>query len=99
MRQTWTKDHATAVPPFFRALAANASRFWLLLALSGFATSLLWAASSQDVRGVVKDRSGAVVARAQVTLRVAGQNFDRVTQPDGTFVFSDVTADTGTIQV
>ncbi len=99
MRPSWKKDHATAVPQLIRALAANTSRLCVLVALSGFVTSLLWATASQDVRGVVKDRSGAVVARAQVTLRIAGQNFDAATQPDGTFVFSDVTAETATIQV
>jgi outer membrane receptor protein involved in Fe transport len=99
MRPTWTKDHATAVPQFFSALAANTARLCVLVALSAFTASPLCAAASHDVRGVVKDRSGAVVARAQVTLRVAGQNFGGVTQPDGTFVFTDVKADTATIQV
>jgi outer membrane receptor protein involved in Fe transport len=60
--------------------------------------SLLWAAS-QDVRGTVKDRSGAVIARAEVVLHAAGQNFGQVTQPDGSFVFTGVAADTGTIEV
>jgi len=97
MRRSQKKDYA--VPQFFRALAANALRLSVVIALSAFAAPLLWAAASQDVRGVVKDRSGAVVARAQVTLRVAGQNFGAITQPDGTFVFSDITADAATIQV
>ncbi len=63
------------------------------------AASLLYAAPSHEVRGVVKDRSGAVVARAQVVLHVAGQNLAAVTQPDGTFVFSDVGPESGTIEV
>ena len=59
----------------------------------------LWAAPVDGVRGVVKDRSGAVIARAQVLLRAANQSFSRVTQPDGTFVFNTVPADNGTIEV
>lgn len=58
----------------------------------------LWAASN-EVRGTVKDRSGAVIARAQVVLHAAGQNFGQVTQPDGSFVFSGVAADAGTIEI
>ncbi len=57
------------------------------------------AATQQDIRGTVTDRSGAVVARAQVVLHANGQDFGRVTQPDGTFVFSGVAADSGTIEV
>jgi outer membrane receptor protein involved in Fe transport len=58
-----------------------------------------WADPQQEVRGTVKDRSGAVVARAQVALTVEGQQLARVTQPDGTFVFSGVTGSSGTIVV
>ena len=57
------------------------------------------AATQQEIRGTVTDRSGAVIARAQVVLHVNGQNFGRVTQPDGTFVFSGIVADSGTIEV
>ena len=57
------------------------------------------AATQQEIRGTVTDRSGAVIARAQVVLHVNGQNFGRVTQPDGTFVFSGIAADSGTIEV
>src|SRR6201994_3319942 len=56
-------------------------------------------AQQQEVRGTVTDRSGAVVARAQVILHVSGQDFGRVTQPDGTFMFSGVSGDSGTIEV
>ena len=49
----------------------------------------------QDVRGTVKDPTGAVVARAQVLLRVGGQEFSRVSQPDGTFIFTGVTGASG----
>jgi outer membrane receptor protein involved in Fe transport len=63
------------------------------------AQSLAWADPQQEVRGVVKDRSGAVVARAQVELTAEGQQFTRLTQPDGTFVFSGITASSGTIVV
>ncbi len=60
---------------------------------------LAWAASSHDVRGTVKDSSGAVVARAQVILHVEGQNFGRTTQADGTFEFSGVVGESGTVEV
>jgi outer membrane receptor protein involved in Fe transport len=56
-------------------------------------------AQQQEVRGTVTDRSGAVVARAQVILHVSGQDFGRITQPDGTFIFSGVVGDSGTIEV
>lgn len=59
----------------------------------------LWGASSYTVSGTVTDQSGALVARAQVVLHANGQNFGRVTQPDGTFVFSGVAADSGTLEV
>ncbi len=58
-----------------------------------------WSAAQQDIRGTVKDRSGAVVARAQVLLRVDGEEFLRVTQSDGTFVFTGVTAESGNVIV
>ena len=59
------------------------------------ALPLAWGAPQQEVRGTVKDHSGAVVARAQVLLRADGQQFRRVTQSDGTFVFTGVSATTG----
>ncbi len=68
---------------------------FLLLIMSSWAL----ADASQEVRGTVKDRSGAVVARAQVELTVEGQQLSRITQPDGTFVFSGVTGSSGTIVV
>ncbi len=60
---------------------------------------LAWASSPQDVRGTVTDRSGAVIARAQVVLHIDGQNFGRVTQADGSFDFSGVVGDGGTVEV
>jgi outer membrane receptor protein involved in Fe transport len=60
---------------------------------------LAWASSLQDVRGTVTDRSGAVVSRAQVVLHINGQNFGRVTQADGSFDFSGVVGDGGTVEV
>jgi outer membrane receptor protein involved in Fe transport len=54
-------------------------------------------APQQEVRGTVKDRGGAVVARAQVLLRAEGQEFSRVTQPDGSFVFTGVSAVSGSL--
>lgn len=59
----------------------------------------LYGASSYTVSGTVTDQSGALVARAQVVLHVNGQNFGRTSQPDGTFVFSGVAAESGTIEV
>jgi outer membrane receptor protein involved in Fe transport len=58
-----------------------------------------WAGPPQDVRGTVTDRSGAVISRAQVVLHVNGQDFGRVTQADGSFVFSGVVGDGGTVEV
>ena len=73
-------------------------RLWVALAaLAG--TEWLWAAPSQEVRGLVQDPSGAVVARARVSLHLEGQDFGRVTQPDGTFVFRGVAAHAGTVEV
>ncbi|HEY1732376.1 MAG TPA: carboxypeptidase-like regulatory domain-containing protein, partial [Terriglobales bacterium] len=73
---------------------------WIISALATFLLCLpALAATQQEVRGTVTDRSGAVVARARVVLHATGQNFGRVTQPDGTFVFSGVAADSGTIEV
>jgi outer membrane receptor protein involved in Fe transport len=60
---------------------------------------LSWASSPQDVRGTVTDRSGAVIARAQVVLHVNGQNFGRITQADGSFVFNGVVGEGGTVEV
>ncbi len=55
--------------------------------------------AQQEIRGTVTDRSGAVVARAQVVLHVDGQDFGRITQPDGSFVFTGVSGNSGTIEV
>src|ERR1035441_10679410 len=59
----------------------------------------LWAAPPQELRGVVKDRSGAVIAKAQVLLRADGQEISRTTQADGSFVFTGVTATNGSLVV
>jgi hypothetical protein len=72
-------------------------KYWVLAVLL-LLQSLAWG-TSHELRGTVKDRSGAVVARAHVVLHVAGQDFSRVTQPDGTFVFRGIAADTGTLKV
>src|SRR5208283_4507964 len=58
-----------------------------------------WSSPQQEVRGTVKDRTGAVIARAQATLRVDGQDFGQVTQPDGSFIFTGVSAASGTLMV
>ena len=67
--------------------------------MSSAMQSVASGASSQEIHGTVTDPSGAVVARAHVVLRVQGRDIGRSTQPDGTFVFSGVTADSGTILV
>lgn len=73
---------------------------WVFPALAACLLCLPAAATTQqEIRGTVTDPSGAVVARAQVVLHADGQNFGRVTQPDGSFVFSGVAADSGTIEV
>ncbi|MBZ5512721.1 MAG: TonB-dependent receptor [Acidobacteriia bacterium] len=58
-----------------------------------------WSAPQQELRGTVKDRSGDVIARALVVLDADGQKFNRVTQPDGTFVFTGVTGASGSLTV
>jgi outer membrane receptor protein involved in Fe transport len=58
-----------------------------------------WAAPQQTLRGTVKDLAGAVIARAQVLLQTNGQELRRVTQPDGSFAFIGVDADSGTLTV
>lgn len=87
MRPAATQNCAGAVLRF-----AVASAVLCLAACS-------WATPADSVRGVVKDRSGAVIARAQVVLRAADQGLSRVTQPDGTFIFNAVPTDNGTIEV
>lgn len=73
---------------------------WVISALASFLLCLPAAATTQqEIRGTVTDPSGALVARAQVVLHADGQNFGRVTQPDGSFVFSGVATDSGTIEV
>ena len=59
----------------------------------------LWALPAQELRGVVTDRSGAVIAKAQVLLRADGQQITRTTQADGSFVFTGVTATSGSLVV
>ena len=57
------------------------------------------AALQQSVHGTVKDRAGAVVVRAQIVLQTNGQEFRRVSQPDGSFLFGGVDAESGTLTV
>ncbi len=78
---------------------AGVSRFGVAALILLIAQLCAWADSPWEVRGIVKDHSGAVVARAQVELTVDGQRFTRVTQADGSFVFSGVTGSSGTIVV
>jgi outer membrane receptor protein involved in Fe transport len=69
------------------------------LALLILAAAIYSHAVTHEIHGVVQDRSGAVVARASVVLRSHGQAFQRTTQPDGSFVFTDITSDTATIEI
>ena len=71
----------------------------LLILLLWIATSSAWAAPPHDLRGVVKDHSGAVIANAQVLLRADGEEISRTTQGDGSFVFTGITATSGTLVV
>ena len=70
----------------------------IAILVSVLAPSQMWA-SPQTVRGTVKDRAGAVIARAQVVFQANGQELRRVTQPDGSFSFGGVDSDGGTISV
>lgn len=74
-------------------------KIFACVALIVLAPLYLWSAPQQDVRGTVKDRTGAVVARAQVVLGADGQQFSRVTQSDGTFVFGGIPAESGSLTV
>ena len=75
-------------------------RIAAVMALLFLVTQLrLWAGPPQELRGAVKDRSGAVIAKAQVLLRVDGQEISRTTQADGSFVFTGITATSGTLVV
>ncbi len=80
-------------------ITVNRGRWFIGAVLLAISPALVWAASPQDIRGTVKDRSGAVISRAQVILHVNGQNFGRVTQADGSFVFSNIVGDAGTVEV
>ncbi|HUI83512.1 MAG TPA: TonB-dependent receptor plug domain-containing protein, partial [Candidatus Binatia bacterium] len=71
----------------------------MAVALPELLPAPLRADASQEVRGTVQDPSGAVIARARVVLHIDGQDFGRVTQPDGTFVFSGVAGSAGTVEV
>jgi len=71
----------------------------VLAILAVLGTLQAWSAPQQELRGTVKDRSGAVIARALVVLSTKGQEFSRVTQPDGTFVFTGVTGASGSVSV
>jgi len=58
-----------------------------------------WAKPRQSVRGTVADRAGAVVVRAQIVLQINGEEFSRVSQPDGSFLFDGIDAESGTLTV
>ena len=90
------RDRSACIAGTARALLTG----WAAIVAVFFlgAGSSLWAAAS-EIRGIVKDPSGAVIARAEVILHAAGQSFGQTTQPDGSFVFNGVAADVGTIEV
>ena len=79
---------------FFRLNSADIVALVLLIA-----TPFGLRARGEEVRGTVKDRSGAVVARAQVALRAGGVERNTTAQSDGSFRFADVNAARGTIVV
>src|ERR1700690_3913549 len=76
-----------------------ALRFPVIAILALLLVQQAWSAPQQDVRGTVKDRTGAVIARAQVTLRTDAQDFTQATQPDGSFAFRGVSAASGSLIV
>src|SRR5690349_6558763 len=84
-------------------LAQSATRFAVrscLVALTFFLiTAVGSGAESHEIHGLVQDRSGAVVARASVVLRAQGQAVQRTTQPDGSFVFTDIPSVSAMIEV
>ena len=81
-------------------LRAPRLRIAAVMALLFLVTQLrLLAVPPQELRGMVKDRSGAVIVRAQVLLRADGQEITRTTQADGSFVFTGITATSGTLVV
>ena len=76
-----------------------ALRFPVIAILALLLVQQAWSAPQQDVRGTVKDRTGAVIARAQVTLRTDAQDFTQATQSDGSFAFRGVSAASGSLIV
>ena len=57
------------------------------------------AASDYSLQGTVKDRSGAVVVNASITLRTGTQEFTQTTRPDGTFSFPGLDVSSGTLVI
>src|SRR5271165_2868681 len=57
------------------------------------------AAQSVTVSGTVRDSSGAVVAGAEVTLRLQQSTRSAKTGPDGGFTFAGVSAESGSVRV
>ncbi len=64
-----------------------------------FLPAQAWATTRQSVHGTVEDIRGAVVAQAQVVLQTNAEQFQRVSQPDGSFFFGGVDAESGTLTV
>jgi outer membrane receptor protein involved in Fe transport len=56
-------------------------------------------AAQDSLRGVVKDRSGAVVSGARVGLQSDGRELTCISRPDGSFTFSDLSTNTGMLTV
>jgi len=63
-------------------------------------TPTAWGADGgTELRGLVRDRTGAVIAGAAVELQNNGEHFSTTTQADGTFVFHQVTGQSGTLTI
>ena len=56
-------------------------------------------ATDRSLSGTIEDRAGAIISRAQVTLYSEGQQFNRWTQPDGSFLFQGLNVSSGAIVV
>src|SRR6516165_5081089 len=57
------------------------------------------AAPEYSLRGIVKDRSGAVIANANIALRTGTQEFTQTTKPDGKFSFARLDVSSGTLVI
>ena len=85
---------------FFSCVAALVGVVAFVGPLAAKASPRPQAASRRyQIKGVVKDESGAVVTGAQVTLYAGSYQVDQPTGPDGRFDFSNVPAPNGRLAV